>query len=418
MQPWFTDAKLGIFLHWGIYAVRGVAESWSFYFGDVSYADYMAQAAGFTARRFDPDAWARLFRRSGARYSVLTAKHHDGMALWDTQAGDLSVAKRTPAARDLLGEYVAGMRRHDLKVGFYFSHLDWSHPDYPTQRPSTLVRPWVESRFGLCAEGAEDPARWERFLRFHRAQVGELLGYRPDLMWFDGAWERDESQWRMRELRDSILAEAPNMIVSRLLDHSDYETPEQGLPIVPPDGPWELCLTVNDSWGHQPADRNFKSTRQLVRIFAETLGGGGNLLLGIGPREDGTFQPEHVERLHALGAWIERNREAVYGTGRGLPLGHHYGPSMLSKDGRTLFLVCLDRPIEYVAVKGLRTKVRGVSVLGTGAALGHRVVGGFGDDVPGVLYIDAPAEVDEYATVLAVELDGVLDLYRGAGYHG
>jgi alpha-L-fucosidase len=416
MQRWFPDAKLGIFVHWGIYAVDGVAESWSFFNGDVSHEDYFRQLAGFTAARYDPDRWAELFAAAGARYAVLTAKHHDGVALWDTAASDLSVVRRTPAGRDLVGPYCEALRRRGLKVGLYFSHLDWSHPDYATIRPAT-VEGIVDSPFAVPPAGAEDPARWERFLAFHRAQVRELVGrYRPDLLWFDGQWERDEHQWRFGELRQEILAAAPETILNgRLLGHGDYRTPEQGVPIVAPGGPWELCLTINDSWGYQGRDQNHKSVRQLVRTFAEVVGAGGNLLLDTGPRADGTILPGHEQRLRELGSWVARNADAVYGTVAGLPAGHHYGPSTLSPDRRTLYLCCFDAPREFVAVRGLVNRVRRASALGSGEELGHRVVGGF-HGVPGVTYLDAPATLDPYATVLAVELDGELELYRGAGH--
>lgn len=252
MQPWFVDAKLGIFLHWGIYAVDGVAESWSFYGGDVPYDTYLAQLDGFTAADYDPDAWARLFARAGARYAVLTAKHHDGVALWDTAQSDLSVVKRSPAARDLLVDYAPALRRHGLRTGLYFSHLDWSHPDYPSLRHLDETRPWMtDNPYSMPPEGQEDPARWERFLSFHRAQLRELVtGYDPDLLWFDGHWERTERQWRMKELREALLRLKPDLILNaRMYGYGDYATPEQGVPIAPPQGPWELCYTLNNSWG-------------------------------------------------------------------------------------------------------------------------------------------------------------------------
>jgi alpha-L-fucosidase len=130
-MQWFADAKLGIFIHWGIYAVNGIDESWSFYNGKISYDDYMKQLNGFTAAKYDPGAWARLFQESGARYAVLTSKHHDGVALWNTRQSDLNVVKKTPAGRDLITPYCDALRKQGLRVGLYFSHLDWSHPDYP-----------------------------------------------------------------------------------------------------------------------------------------------------------------------------------------------------------------------------------------------------------------------------------------------
>jgi len=415
LQPWFERAKLGIFVHWGVYAVRGVTESWSFFNGDLDYGEYMAQLGGFTASRFDAGAWADLFAQAGARYAVLTAKHHDGVALWDTAAGDLSVVRRTPAGRDLIAEYVAAMRRAGLRVGLYFSHLDWSHPDYASIRPARVE---AENPFAYPTPGAEDPARWERFLRFHRAQIAELTErFRPDLLWFDGDWERDEGQWRMRELREEILARAPEVILNaRMRGHGDYATPEQGVPIEPPPGPWELCLTVNDSWGWQARDTNQKSVRQLIGIFAETIGGGGNLLLDVGPREDGTVTAEQDARLRGLGAWIGRHASAVYDTGRGLPPGHFYGASTLSLDRRTLYLICFDRPAEYVSIRGLRNRIRRASVVSSGAGLPVQDVGGFAE-VPGIRYVSVTgADLDPYATVIALELDGELDLYRGTGH--
>ncbi|QKW05338.1 alpha-L-fucosidase [Streptomyces sp. NA04227] len=424
MQPWFPDAKLGIFVHYGIYAVDGVPESWSFYLGQVSHTQYMKQLDGFTAANYDPAAWADLFARAGAGYAVLTARHHDGVALWDTAQSDLNVVRRTPAGRDLIAPYVDALRARGLKVGLYYSHSDWSHPDYASVRHpdppriDTDVTSINTNAFSAPPDGAEDPEAWNRFLAYRNAQVGELVDrFAPDLLWFDGEWERTEEQWRMGDLAAQIHAGNPHTILNaRMLSHGDYATPEQGVPLHAPDGPWELCLTVNDSWGFQHNDHHHKSVRQLVRYFTETIGMGGNLLLDVGPREDGTLTQEQTARLEGLGAWIRRHKEAVYGTVAGLPAGHHYGPSTLSADRRTLYLICFDPPQETVAVRGLRTPVKRVSVLGTGTTLTHRVIGGL-HEVPGVLWIDAPPtpDIDTHATVLALELDGELDLYRGTG---
>ncbi|MET7662877.1 alpha-L-fucosidase [Streptomyces sp. NPDC005373] len=414
MQPWFTDGKLGIFLHWGIYSVDGVAESWSFFNGQVPYDTYMAQLDGFDAQKWDPDAWADLFVEAGAAYAVLTAKHHDGVALWDTQAGDLSVVKRTPAARDLITPYVDALRRRGLKVGLYYSHLDWSHPDYATVRPDGQDPDDRGNPYAMPAVGEESPERWDAFLAFHRAQVRELLGlFQPDLLWFDGEWERSPEQWHMAELAELIAELSPHTVVNgRLTGHGDYATPEQGVPVEPPKGPWELCLTVNDSWGYQPQDDHHKSPRQLVRVFAETVGGGGNLLLAVGPKADGTIPPDQAERLEALGEWIAGHRPAVRDTGRGLPHGHFYGPSTLSADRHTLYLFLFDRPNEYVVLRGVRNAVRSARVLGTGTDVRHERVGGLGE-VPGWEYLYVhDDQLDPLCTVVALELDGELDLYR------
>lgn len=422
MQPWFPDAKLGIFIHYGIYAVDGVAESWSFWNGSVPYDQYMKQLDGFTASKYDPEAWAALFERAGAKYAVLTTKHHDGVALWDTQANDLSVVKKTPAGRDLITPYVEALRRHDLKVGFYYSHLDWSHPDYASIYPSRDSEEQTgteryKNRFSYPEAGKEDPEAWKRFLAFHGKQLEELSTQfgDVDIYWFDGEWERDSEQFDMAGLRDRLQAWQPNAIFnSRLLDHGDYATPEQGIPIVPPEGPWEFCVTVNDSWGYQTQDHNHKSIRQIVRMFAETIGMGGNMLLDIGPYEDGSLQPEQVERLEQLGDWIRPNAEAIYGTIAGLPPGLFYGASTFSKDRRSLYLFVFDMPVDQIAVKGLRTKPERITVLQSGQELSANMIGGLGE-TPGILWIDAPKAADPNATVIKLEFAEPVNPYVGKG---
>ncbi len=416
MQGWFPDAKLGIFIHYGIYAVNGIPESWAFYNGEISYPDYMKQLDGFTASKYDPEAWAELFERSGAQYAVLTTKHHDGVALWDTKVSDLSTVNKTPAARDLITPYVEAMRRHGIKVGFYFSHLDWSHPDYASILPNRDEA--FANRFAYPEADKQDPARWQSFLKFHRAQLQELCTQfgQVDVLWFDGEWERDAEQWDMKGLSEQLHTWQPNCIFNaRLTNYGDYATPEQGIPTAAPEGNWEFCVTVNDSWGYQGQDHNHKSVRQIIRMFAEVIGMGGNLLLDVGPKEDGTILPEQAERLLGLGNWIRKHEEAVYGTVARLPLGLFYGASTLSKDRKTLYLFCFDRPWDQIAVKGLLNRVASVSVVGSGDTLTHKMVGGLGD-TPGVLWIDVPESVlDENATVIKIELDRPLDVYVGAG---
>ncbi len=402
-MQWFAEAKLGIFIHWGIYAVKGIDESWSFYNGYISYDDYMEQLSGFTAARYDPDAWARLIRESGARYAVLTTKHHDGVALWDTGAGELSVVKKTPARRDLIDPFCRALRNQGLKVGLYFSSLDWSHPDYP-------IFTSKEKRY------ADDPVRWDRFLAFHRRQLEELATrFKPDLLWFDGDWDFPAEKWNAKALRDQILRWLPSVILnSRLNGYGDYDTPEQGVPILPPGSRyWELCMTMNDSWGYQGNDRNYKSPNQIIRIFADCISMGGNLLLDIGPKADGTIPEEQVQILRALGQWTRKHAEAIYGTQSGVSPYYFRGPTTLSKDRRTLYLFLDSRPVGPIVVKGLKNKVNRIRVVGDGTKLSYKVIGKqYWSEAPGLLYIDVPGDVlDRQVTVIALLLDGPLDLF-------
>ncbi len=371
----------------------------------------------FTASKYNPEEWADLFKRAGAGYAVLTAKHHDGFALWDTAESSLN-AVNTPAGKDLIKPYCDAMREAGLKTGLYFSHLDWSHPDYvpvPVEKRTRLtVRDHPDSSW---SEGPDTPA-WKRFRNFHRAQLKELCSNfgKIDLLWFDGDWSPAGNDfWRFDELRSDLHSWSPRIVLnSRMGGYGDYATPEQGFPQVAPEGPWEYNVTVNNSWGYQPKDDNHKPLELLVRMFCECLNMGGNMLLDIGPYEDGSFQPEQVKRLEGLGRWIAKNREAVYSTVAGLPPGHVYGASTLSENHETLYLYLFDRP-RNVSVKGIYNTVKSVSVVSSGKNLTHKKIGGASwGDVPGIIWINIPEDVVEYCDlVLKIELIGTLELYTG-----
>lgn len=406
-MEWFSQAKLGIFIHWGIYAVKGVSESWSFFNNYLPYDEYMNQAGGFTASKYDPKAWVDLIKESGAQYTVITTKHHDGVALWDTKVGDLSTVKSTPAKRDLIAPFVKEVRKQGLHLGFYYSLLDWSHPDYPNKTRT-------EVRY------KDDPARWAKFNKFNFGQLAELnKTWKPDLYWFDGDWEQSAEAWNSKGIVDLLRSDNKNVIInSRIQGYGDYATPEQGVPVVrPEDKYWELCMTMNDSWGYQHTDSNYKSPYILLRTFVDCLSNGGNLLLDIGPKEDGTIPEEQVAILKEFGRWTKKHKEAVYDIRAGIPAEHFQGYTTLNKAGDILYLYLPYKPNGVVEVKGLVNKVNRVWVIGNGAMLSYKVYNkNYWSDVPGNLYIDVPEQVqDSQITVLAVLLDGPVKLYRGVG---
>ena len=408
-MEWFANAKLGIFIHWGIYAVNGVSESWSFYNNYLPYDEYMAQCKGFTASKYDPKAWVDLIKESGARYTVLTTKHHDGVALWDTKAGDLSTVKSTPAARDLVTPFVKEVRKHGLKLGLYFSLLDWSRDDYPNWTRTT-------TRYNI----KDDPARWQKFVDFDFAQLKELnTQYKPDLYWFDGDWEQSAEDWNSKGIVNLLRSTNPKTIInSRIQGYGDYATPEQGVPVVrPQDKYWELCMTINDSWGYQYVDTNFKSPFIMLRTFVDCLSNGGNLLMDIGPKEDGTIPEEQVAVLKEFGRWTKKHKEAIYDTKAGIPNEHFQGYTTLSKNGDILYLYLPYKPNGPIEVKGLMNKVNRVWVVGSGEIIPWKVYNkNYWSEVPGNLYIDVPEKsLDPMITVVAVLLDGPAKLYRGAG---
>ena len=408
-MQWFADAKLGIFIHYGIYDVDGIDESWSFHNKKISYPDYMKQLKGFTASKYDPDAWAKLIQQSGARYAVMTTKHHDGVALWPTKEKHYSVVKNTPAKRDLLAPFYKALDKYGIKRGAYFSLIDWSYSDYPGFLKDS-------SRYKI----ADKPQRWQRFQRFFQNQINEInTAYHPDLWWFDGDWEHSADEWQAAKVRQQILNVKPTAIINgRLQGYGDYETPEQNFPVTRPKyNWWELCMTINNNWGYQPQDTAWKTPYEVITIFADVVSNGGNMLLDIGPKEDGTIPQEEVRVLQELGKWNGKHQEAIFGTLAGLPQGHFYGPTTLSKDSTTLYLFLPAKVNGQVVIKGLQNKIGQIKVVGTNDRLSHKIVGKISwSPIPGLVYISVPEKVqDEYMTVLAVKLDGPVRLYKGHG---
>ncbi len=403
-MEWFQEAKLGIFIHWGIYSVNGIDESWSFYNGYISHEDYLKQVDGFSAQNYKPKEWAKLIKASGAKYTVITSKHHDGFALWDTELGNLNAVDQASAKKDVLSPFVKAAKKEGLKLGIYYSLPDWSSELY-THFTNAKKRYEIK----------EDTERWGKFLSYYQGQLNELSAkYNPDLWWFDGDWEHKPEEWEAEKVRNLLLAKNPNTIINaRLPKQGDYETPEQGVPLKKPESPfWELCMTMNDSWGFQGNDNNYKTPNQIIRIFVDCLRLGGNLLLDIGPKADGTIPAEQVNILNELGRWTKKHQEAIYGTRAGIDTDYYFGPSTLSKDKKTLYLFVEHTPNGPLVVKGLKNKVNRIRVVGNGTKLSQQIHNkAYWSSKPGLLYIDLPKEaLDKQVTVVALQLDGEIDL--------
>jgi alpha-L-fucosidase len=408
---WFERARFGMFVHWGHVSQRGWELSWPLVGGvpvlpksqDVPAAAYHESAATFAPHRDSPREWLAHAKRAGMRYAVLTAKHHDGFALFDSRVSDFSVA-HAPYRSDVVREFVDATRAAGLRVGLYYSLSDRHHPDYPAFRDEH--RPYS---FGARPRPTE--AQWARYTEFLFAQVRELLtGYGPiDLLWFDGGWERMPHEWRACELRALIRELQPDCLVNdRLPGYGDFDTPEQFVPAEPPPRAWETCLTMNESWAWNPSDTAYKSARDLVHALCEVASRGGNLLLDVGPMGDGRLPPEQVERLDAIARWMADYGDAILDTEPGLAAGQFYGPT--TRRGDRVFLHLLLRPYETVTVRGMPIRrVRAVHELRTGRALDFTtrcaVIDAFNADALGELVVRVPEDVlDPLATVLAVDV--------------
>lgn len=429
---WFADAKLGIFIHWGMYAADGTSESWAFHNKTVPYAQYMSQMNRFTAENYNPAAWAQLIKESGAKYCVITTKHHDGLSLYNTQLKTpqapkqknwnpkypLSTIYQTPAKRDLIAPLFAELEKTGLKKGAYYSLLDWTSNDYPGFYKDS-------SRYQI----KDEPQRWANFLAFMHGQIDEINSQlKPDLFWFDGDWEHSETEWQAAKIDSIIHASNPNAILNgRLKSYGDYDTPEQNMPIIRPNrNTWELCLTTNDNWGYRPQDHNFKSHFELLSIFTECLGMGGNLLLDIGPKADGSIQSEQIAILKEFGRWTQKHNAAIYGTIAGLPYGHYHGNTTLSKDstvlnifipspqGSDLKLSTANLPIY---LKGIKSQPISIQLLGSDTPIDYNQVGKISwSSVPGTLFIDVPvSQMDPMISVIQIQFQEPIQLYRGKG---
>lgn len=324
-MAWWRDARFGMFIHWGLYAIPAGKWADATNHGEwirdsarIPVATYDELQPKWNPERFDADAWARMAADAGMKYLVITSKHHDGFGLWDSAATDWDVGG-TPGKRDILRELADACKRRGVVFCTYHSIMDWHHADYLPRRPwEAATRPAVGADF----------AKFEKYLH---TQVTEVVQrYQPAVMWFDGEWESTWSHERGVKLFELCRSLAPKMIVNNRVDvHrggmggfsasneavGDFATPEQEIPATGlPGVDWESCMTMNDHWGFNAADANWKSAKELVRNLIDIASKGGNYLLNVGPRADGTFPPESVERLAAIGAWMKVNGEAIHGT--------------------------------------------------------------------------------------------------------
>ena len=319
-MQWWREARFGLFLHWGLYSILAGKwkddERWAEWIrnnAQIPVKDYDTLLERWNPAAFDPDEWALLAKRAGMKYVVLTTKHHDGFCLWNSPVGEFDVMK-TPSQRDICRDLAKAFRKRDIRVGWYHSIMDWHHPDYLPRRDWEITsRPVGDARF-------------DRYVTYLHTQVDELLSNYGtiDILWFDGQWEATWTHSLARALEAQIRAKQPKILINNRIDGAgspkgaglgDFGTPEQTIPATGlPGEDWESCITMNDDWGFKASDHNWKSPRKLIELLVETASKGGNLLLNVGPMADGRFPPESVERMEAIGRWMQVHGRAIYGT--------------------------------------------------------------------------------------------------------
>ena len=406
---WFTEARFGMFIHWGLYAIPARGE-WVRHHERISNEAYRAYFEEFNPVRYDPRQWAALARRAGQKYAVMTAKHHDGFCLFDSALTDYK-ATNTPAGRDLIREYVEAFRSEGLHLGFYYSLIDWHHEHYPVDR----LHPMRDEE-GLRAERRD----LSTYVDYLHGQVRELLtNYgRIDILWLDFSYDEMSGEtWRAAEMVKMIRSLQPDILINDRLvaGHrdftrrpamGDFTTPEQ---VIPPDGVadaqegplvWEACVTINDHWGYARDDHNHKSSAQIVRMLVECVSKGGNLLLNVGPTALGEIQREHVERLEAVGRWMAANGESVYGCGPAALPKPDWG--RYTKKRRTLYAHILEKPTGPIVLRGLGGKIGKARLLLDGSEVRTSTAAAGGDAQDALLYLPHPALPDPLDTVVVL----------------
>ncbi|MFH1569348.1 MAG: alpha-L-fucosidase [Gemmatimonadota bacterium] len=340
-MEWWHQARFGMFVHWGLYSQLGRHE-WVMNRERIPMAEYEQLAQTWKVKPRPAREWARLARKAGMKYMVMTTKHHEGFCLWDTKMTDYNAVRCAPG-RDLVQEYVDACREFDLKIGFYYSLMDWHHPDG--------VR---------CARS--EPAR-RRFIDFTHGCVRELMSNygKIDILWYDVSWPLSSPElWESRKMSGLARRLQPGLIVNnRAQLPEDFGTPEEHISAAEEGRAWEACMTFNGSWGYMPyaLPEDWHSSRDVLLMVQQVTSGGGNLLLNIGPAPDGSVPPEATERLVPVGKWLAKYGDAcVYGdVDRAqmefMPLGRW------TRKGRTLYFWCSRWPGEEITFGGFRSKL-------------------------------------------------------------
>ncbi|HEU5222875.1 MAG TPA: alpha-L-fucosidase [Candidatus Lumbricidophila sp.] len=423
---WFTDARFGLFVHFGAYSVLG-GEEWARSIDRLSIEEYQPAIDGFVPDQLDLTEWARCAAAAGMKYAVLTAKHHDGFCLFDSALTDYTTM-HNGLGRDIVAEFIAAFRAEGIRVGLYYSLLDWHHPDYPVvgdaHHPHRDDPAW-----------ANHAPQFDRYVDYLHGQVRELVtNYgQIDIIWFDFSYDGMVGEkWRAAELVEMVREHQPNILINNRLETSgggfgsivsghptgwagDWVSPEQ---LIPEGGirndlgelvPWEACFTHNNHWGYFKGDESFKSPRLLIRKLVEIVANGGNMLLNVGPMPSGQFPQPSIDALGELGLWLDRNGESVFGAGPAAlpkPTWGYY-----TRRGTTLYAHVLEQPIGPLALVGVPAdQVQSMRLVESGATL-ERVELWLTDAYPDTVFVsfgDNPAFTyplpDDVDTVIAIEL--------------
>lgn len=378
---WWSDAKFGMFIHWGLYSVLGRHE-WVMEMEGIPAQEYEKLAKQFNPKPNAARDWARLAKQTGQKYMVMTTKHHEGFCHFNTSTTNYCAPKQA-AGRDLVKEFVEAARAEGLKVGFYYSLMDWHHPD--------------------GARCAEDEAARRRFVDYIHTHIRELMtNYgKIDILWYDVSWPLDAKGWESEKMNEMVFKLQPDIIVNnRNKLPGDFSTPEQRIEAAEGDRAWEACMTLNDSWGYQRADDGWKTPKQVARNLITCARDGGNYLLNIGPKADGSIPIESVKIFSEVGEWLSKNGDSIYASDKCQLTRSRNGS--FTRKGNTLYFHIHYYPGDSVAFAGLMTKARSARLLATGRKVD------FVQDEYSIKFTGLPPTApDRPITTIAIECESV-----------
>ena len=421
-MKWYVEARFGMFIHWGLYAIPARGE-WVRSTEEMPKEEYMKYFDAFDPVDYDPRKWAKAAKEAGMKYVVLTAKHHDGFCLFDSQYTEFK-STNTKCGRDLVAEFVEAVREEGLKVGLYFTLIDWYHDDYPHY--GDKIHPMRNNE-----QYKNDERDFSRYLDYMHNQVREICtNYgKLDVIWFDFSYDDMRGEkWRATELMDMVRSLQPDVIIDNRLEvsgegfgslatgnptpyHGDFVSPEQ---IIPPNGiqdvngndlVWEACVTMNNNWGYHATDKFYKPASMLIHKLVECVSKGGNMLLNVGPDAKGNIPEESMEILETIGEWMKKNGDSIYGCGKS-EIGSIECGRLTRKDNK-IYYHLYEATIGPVPLQGIKAEeIELIRYLATGAEVPIST-SWVHSDYPDIVFGDLgpnPVLPDEIDTVLEVTL--------------
>lgn len=419
---WFKNARFGMFIHWGLYAIPARGE-WIRCTEQLSIEDYQQYYDEFDPVDYDPKAWAKAAKAAGMKYAVLTAKHHDGFCLFDSKLTDYK-STNTKAKRDLVAEYLEAFRNEGIKVGLYYSLIDWHHDDFPHY--GDAHHPMRNN-----PDYKDKTHDFDNYLKYMHGQVEELCtNYgKLDIMWFDFSYgDLRGEKWRASDLVNMIRSHQPDVIIDNRLEVSgegfgsiatdnptvysgDFVSPEQ---IIPPTGltkengepiMWEACITMNDNWGYNCKDMNFKPASTVIKKLVECVSKGGNMLINVGPDAKGNIPVQSLEILEGISEWMQRNSASIYNCDTAnLPKPEN---GRITKSGNVLYYHIMENSIGGIPLYGVsRDQVKNIRLLSDGSEV-QMTTGWAVDNYPNIVFVNittTPYLPNAIDTVLAVTL--------------